>query len=129
MKTLWKSRFLGCFSKAKGKECDLKVWNIFDQFGITISCLATVSLEVGGPVSFKVATKSLLEVKTFWKNIFLGSFSKGKTEECEQKVWIVFDQFGIIIPCFATFSLEVGAHVSLKVTTKGSIRVKNILKI
>ena len=36
----------------------------------------------------------------------------------------VFDQFGITIPCSATFSLEVGARISLKVATKGSVRGK-----
>ena len=29
-----------------------------------------------------------------------------------------FDQFGITIPCSATYLLEVGARVSLKVATK-----------
>ena len=46
-------------------------------------------------------------------------------EECNQKVWKVFDQFGITIPCSATCFLEVGACVSLKVATKGSVRGKN----
>ena len=43
---------------------------------------------------------------------------------CDQKVWNVFDQFGIAIPCLATYFLEVGAHVSIKAATKVSIRVK-----
>ena len=37
---LWKYRFLGCFSKAKMEECDQKVWNVFNQFDITIPCSA-----------------------------------------------------------------------------------------
>ena len=32
VKTLRKFRFLGCFSKEKTKECDQKVWNVFDEF-------------------------------------------------------------------------------------------------
>ena len=50
-------------------------------------------------------------------------------EECDLKVWNVFDQFDIPIPCSAAYFLEVGAHVSLKVSTKGSIRGKKTLKI
>ena len=45
-------------------------------------------------------------------------------EECDQKVWYVFDQFDITIPCSAAYFLEVGAHVSLKVATKVSRRGK-----
>ena len=50
-------------------------------------------------------------------------------EKSDQKVRNVFDQFGITIPCSATFFPEVGACVSLKVATKGSVRGKNTLKI
>ena len=39
------------------EECDLKVWNVFDQFDITIPCPATYFLEVGACVLLKVATK------------------------------------------------------------------------
>ena len=45
-------------------------------------------------------------------------------EECDQKVWNVFDEFSIIIPSSAFYFLEVGACVSLKVATKGSPRGK-----
>ena len=41
----------------------------------------------------------------------------------------VFDRFGITILCSATYFLEVGARVSLKVATNGSIRSKKTLKI
>ena len=41
-------------------------------------------------------------------------------EQCNQKVWNVFNQFDITIPCSTTDILEVGAHVSLKVATKWS---------
>ena len=39
------------------EESDQKVRNVFDQFGITISCSATFFREVGARVSLKVATK------------------------------------------------------------------------
>ena len=73
--------------------------------------------------------KGLLQVKNSVKLRFLGCFSKGKTEECDQKVPNVFDQFDITISCSAIYSLEVGAHVSLKVANKGSITGKKTLKI
>ena len=50
-------------------------------------------------------------------------------EECDLKVWNVFEQFGIAIPCSAAYFLEVGAHVSLKVAIKVSIRGNKTLKI
>ena len=46
-------------------------------------------------------------------------------EECDQKHWIAFDKFGILIRCLATYFLEVGARVWLKVATKDSFRGKN----
>ena len=49
VKELWKSIFLAWFSNAKKEECGQNVWNI--------SCLATCFLEVGAPVSLKLATK------------------------------------------------------------------------
>ena len=55
--------------------------------------------------------------------------SKAKAEECVQKVWNVFGQFGITKHCSATSFLDVVACVSLKVATKGSIRGKKTLKI
>ena len=45
--TIWKCRFLECFSKAKTEECDKNIWNVFDQFGITMHCSATYFLEAG----------------------------------------------------------------------------------
>ena len=50
-------------------------------------------------------------------------------EECYIKVGTAFDQFHMIIRCSAVYFLEVGARVSLKVATKGSIRCKKTLKI
>ena len=52
--------------------------------------------------------------------------SKAKTEECDQKDWNAFDQFVITIFCLTTYFLEVGACVSLKVATKGFVRVKKL---
>ena len=40
--------------------CGQNLWNIFDQFGITILCSAIYFLEVSGCVSLKVATKEFL---------------------------------------------------------------------
>ena len=56
-------------------------------------------------------------------------FSKAKTVECDKKVRNNFDQCGITIPCSATYFLEVGARVLLKVATKGSITSNKTLKI
>ena len=56
-------------------------------------------------------------------------FSKSKTEDCDQKVWNVFDQFGIIIPYSARFCQEVDVHVSLKVAAKAFFRGKSTVKI
>ena len=79
------------------KECDQKVWNVFDQFGITIACSDTYFLEVGARVSLKVATKrSIRGKKKLWKSRYLDHFSKVKTEERDQGDWPVSDTFGII---------------------------------
>ena len=99
-----------------------------DQFGITITFSATDFLEVGARVSLKVATKVSPRCKKDWKFRFFGTFSIAKTKECRLNVTNVFDQFGISIPCPATYFLEVGAGISLKVVTKGSIRGKKSLK-
>ena len=129
VKQLWKFRFQGQFSKAKTEGCEWKVGNVFDPFGIPIPCSATCFLQVGARVSLKVTTKQSIRDKKDWKIGFLGYFSKAKMEECDLKSWIIFDQFGITIPCLATYFVEVGARLSLKVATKGSIRDKNTLKI
>ena len=115
-------------SRDKTEECDQKVWNVFDQFDINIPCSATYFLKVGARVSLKVASRVSLRGKKLWKFRFLDCFSKGKTEECDPNVWNIFNQFGITIPCSATYFLEVGARVSLKVATKGSLRGKKSAK-
>ena len=51
-----------------------------------------------------------------------------KTEDCHQKFWNAFDQFGIIISCSATNFLEVVARVLLKVAFKGSLKGKKFWK-
>ena len=48
-------------------------------------------------------------------------------EEYDQKLRKVFDQFGITIPCSATYFLEVGARFSLKVATNSFLRGKRNL--
>ena len=62
--------------------------------------------------------------KKLWKVRFLGCFSNAKTEEWDQKVWNVSDQFRITIPGSATYFVAVGACISLKVANKGSITGK-----
>ena len=49
-------------------------------------------------------------------------------KECDQKDGSVFNKFSIIIPCSATYFLEVGARVSLKVTAKKFFRGKRVRK-
>ena len=68
IKTFWTFRVLGCLFKAGMEECDQKVWNVLDQFDITIRFSATSFLEVGAPISFKVATKGSLKGKNTLKS-------------------------------------------------------------
>ena len=42
-------------------------------------------LEVGAPVSMKLATKASFEGKKLLQRKFLGYFPKAKTEECDQQ--------------------------------------------
>ena len=77
----------------------------------------------------KEPPKGLLAVNNLSKFRFLRFFSKAKAVECNKKVRNNFDQCGITTPCLATYYLEDGAHLSLKVATKGSIRGKKTLKI
>ena len=101
-----------------------KIWNVFDQFGISISCSATYFPDLGARFSLKVGTKGSprSKKKKLWKFGFLGSFSKAKKKECDQKVWNVFHQFDINIPCSATYFRDVGACISWKVATIESPR-------
>ena len=77
--------------------------------------LETYFLEVSVHALLKAATKGFFRKK---KLAFLGYFSEARTEECNEKSKSVCNRFGIIIPCSATYFLEGGAHVSLKVATK-----------
>ena len=51
-------RFLDYFSKAEKDECDPQDWSVSDKFGVITPCSTTYHLEVGAPVSLKVATKA-----------------------------------------------------------------------
>ena len=77
----------------------------------------------------KQPQKGILEVKNLSKVRILGCFSKAKTEECDQKVGNILDQFGINISCSAKYFLEVSAHVFLKVATGDSFRDKETMEI
>ena len=45
------------FLKTEMEECDQKIRNFSDKFGVTIPCSLTYFLKAGAPVSLKVATK------------------------------------------------------------------------
>ena len=45
-------------------------------------------------------------------------------EERNHGNWSLLNKFGITIPFWVTYFLEVGARVSLKVATEGSLRGK-----
>ena len=78
-------------------DCNQKHWSYFDQIFINIPCSPIYFLEVGAPVSLKVATKGSLRGKKLWKFSFSGYFPKAKTKECDQNSWNIFDQFDIIV--------------------------------
>ena len=88
----------------------------------------TCFLKVSPHVSLKLATKGYFRGKKTLeisrKFTYLGSSSKGKTEECDQRNWSFSDKSGITIPHWTTYFLEVGSRVSLKVATKGCLRSK-----
>ena len=110
------------------EECDQNVWNVFNQFDITISSVATYLVEVGARVSLKVVTKgSPRGKKKHGKFGFLGYFFNAKG--ARPKIWSLFSQFDITIPSSVTYFLEVGVHLSLKVPTKGSPRGKTYSEI
>ena len=61
---------------------------------------------------------------------FLDYFSEKKTEEFDQEdLGYICDAFGIITSCSATYHLEMGAPVLLKLASKVYFRGKKILKI
>ena len=68
------------------EECDQKVWNTFDQLGISIPCSDTNFLEVGARVSLKVATKGFFRGKKNSENLaFLIIFVKQKRRSATKK--------------------------------------------
>ena len=86
-KNLWKFGFSSCFSKAKTKEWDKKVWNDFDQFGDSKPSSTTYFLQVGARLLLKLPTKGFLRGKEILKIELRSCFYKAKLEECHQKVW------------------------------------------
>ena len=54
-------------------------------------------------------------------------FSKAKPEECDPKYRSFGNRFGIIIPCSATYFLEVGACVLWKASQQSFFRGKRKL--
>ena len=86
-KQLSKFRFLGCFSKSKTEECNLKVGNVFDQFGIPIRCSATYFLEVGARPSLKVARKGSIRDKKTLKNWIFSLFFYSKNRRVRPESW------------------------------------------
>ena len=132
VKKLWKFSFLAYFSKSKTEKCDQKTLFFFDKPSMLIPCWNIYFLEVSGHVTLKTASKDYFRRKKVQQFSIVIAFFWAKTEECDQKDWAAFDHFGIIIPiitCSPTQFLEVGARVSMKVATKGSLRGKKTLKI
>ena len=117
----WDIDLQAIFLKQKRRSATKKTRSVFDELDIYIPCSATYSLEAGPPLWLEIAKKVLLEVKN-QKFRFSGYFFKAKTEECDKKDLVAFDKSGVSIHCSATYFLKVGAHVSLKGTTKVSFR-------
>ena len=110
------------------EECNKKVWNIFDLLGISIPCSATYFLEVVGRVSLKVVTKESLRGRKTLKIKPFRLFYFSKIGGVRPNCLILFDQFGMTIPCSTICFLEVGVGILLKVATRWSRRGKNILR-
>ena len=72
-------KFKGFFSKAKTEECDQKDSFVSDKFGI-------IFLEVGAPVSSKIAMKGSFRGEESYENLdFQAIFFIVKTEESNWK--------------------------------------------
>ena len=67
VKHLLKLRFLDYFSKAETEACYQKYWSFSKKLGIITPCSATCHLEVGAPISMKVATIAYLRGKKAMK--------------------------------------------------------------
>ena len=99
-------------------EWEHKDWSVSEKFEIITPRSATPFLELGARFSSSVATKAFFGGRKCKHLTFLGYFSEAKTEECNQKTWIVYNRFGIITRYSLTYFLEVGTRVSLNVVTK-----------
>ena len=90
-KKLWKFIFLGCFSKASREKRDKKVWNVFDEFNISIACWAICLLEVGARISLNAATKGFIAGKKSSENLdFSVAFLVQKRKSATKKFEIFF---------------------------------------
>ena len=108
---------------SKTEQCDSKKLSLTDKFTM-LMCLHKYFLEVCSHALLKVATKGSFRGKKSECLAILGHFSEAKSKEYYQKKWSSCNRFGIIIPCLAKYFLDVGALVSLKVTTKTYFRDK-----
>ena len=105
-----------------------KKLSLSDISEMLMSGLDTFFREVSAHTLLIVATKGSSGGKKSKNSAFLGCFSKVKSEECNQQNWSVSIRFGIIIPCSATYILEVAALVSLKVASKVFLELKKTVK-
>ena len=71
------------------------------------------------PFHWKQPPKLLLEVKRLWKFKFLDYSSKAKTDKFHRKNLNFSEKFGMLMLGSEKYFLEMSAHVSLKVATKG----------
>ena len=99
--------------------------SLSDKFGMVMSGSHTYFLEKIAQALLKVATKGSFRGKKSKNFAFLGYFLEVKREQCDQKVWSLYNKFSIIIPCSTTFFLEVGAHVLWKIGPKDFLEMKN----
>ena len=78
---IWKSKFLGYFSKARTEECAQKELSWFDKFEMLMSGLDAYFLEVNAHALLKMATKGSFRGGKSKNVAFLGCFSE--VEECD----------------------------------------------
>ena len=94
----------------------------FEMFFINLTLLNIVQLhnfrKLLHAFQRNLPPKGSLDLRKIWKLGFLVCSSKAKTEECEEKVFNIFNQFGDTIHLSATYFLEVGAVASSKGATK-----------
>ena len=86
-------------------------------------------LKVSAHGLLKLAAKDSIRGKKSENLAFLHYFFEAKTGECDPENWSSCNRFGIIISCSITYNAEMSVHVSLKVTTKASLRGKKAMKI